>query len=59
MFPVDVAELAEELVAELEPWLCRWCRELIAGSPCPLCGHRGRPVRRRAPAVHQQGGVRR
>ena len=49
-------ELAEELLAELEPWLCRWCRELIASSPCPLCGHRGRPVRRRAPAAHQQGG---
>ena len=58
VFPVDVAELAEELVSELEPWLCRWCRELIAVSPCPLCGHRGRPVRRRAPAGHQQGGVR-
>ena len=60
VFPVDVAELAEDLLAELEPWLCRWCRELIARSPCPLCGHRGRPVRRRAPrAAHQQGGVRR
>ena len=58
VFPVDVAELAEELVGGLEPWLCRWCRELIASSPCPLCGHRGRPVRRRAPAAHQQGGVR-
>jgi hypothetical protein len=56
VFPVDVPELAEELLAELEPWLCRWCRELIASSPCPLCGHRGRPVRRRAPAAHQQGG---
>jgi hypothetical protein len=59
VFPVDVAELADELVAELEPWMCRWCRELIASSPCPLCGHRGRPVRRRAPPAHQQGGVRR
>ena len=58
VYPVDVAELAEELVTELEPWLCRWCRELIARSPCPLCGHRGRPVRRRAAAAHQQGGVR-
>jgi hypothetical protein len=57
VFPIDAAELAEDLLAELEPWLCRWCRELIARSPCPLCGHRGRPVRRRAPAqpVHQQG----
>jgi hypothetical protein len=59
VFPVDVAQLAAELLAEIEPWLCRWCRELIAGSPCPLCGHRGRPVRRGAPPAHQQGGVRR
>ena len=58
VFPVDAADLAEDLLAELEPWVCRWCRELIARSPCPLCGHRGRPVRRRA-QPHQQGGVRR
>ena len=31
-----------------DPWTCRWCREQIARSPCPLCGHRGRPPRRRA-----------
>jgi hypothetical protein len=60
VFPVDVPELAADLMDELEPWLCRWCRDLIATSPCPLCGHRGRPVRRRAAAApHQQGGVRR
>ena len=60
VFPIDAAELAADLMAELEPWVCRWCRELIARSPCPLCGHRGRPVRRRAPTPqHQQGGVRR
>jgi hypothetical protein len=59
VFPVDTAELAAELLDEVDPWLCRWCRELIARSPCPLCGHRGRPVRRRASAQHQQGGVRR
>ena len=35
-----------ELTAALDPWVCRWCRELIARSPCPLCGHRGRPARR-------------
>ena len=58
VFPVDAGELAEDLLAELEPWVCRWCRELIARSPCPLCGHRGRPVRRRA-QPHQQDGVRR
>jgi hypothetical protein len=59
VFPVDTAELAADLLAELDVWVCRWCRELIARSPCPLCGHRGRPVRRRAPVQHQQGGVRR
>jgi hypothetical protein len=59
VFPIDAAELAADLLAELEPWVCRWCRELIARSPCPLCGHRGRPIRRRAPTPqHQQGGVR-
>ena len=51
VFPVDVPELAADLLAELEPWVCRWCRELIARSPCPLCGHRGRPVRRRRAAA--------
>jgi hypothetical protein len=47
-FPLDVQALVGELVAALDPWTCRWCRELIARSPCPLCGHRGRPARRRA-----------
>ena len=51
VFPVDVGALTAELVAGLEPWLCRWCRELIARSPCPLCGHRGRPARRGAAGV--------
>ena len=45
-YPVDVERLAAELTAALDPWICRWCRELIARSPCPLCGHRGRPPRR-------------
>jgi hypothetical protein len=60
VFPVDIPELAADLLAEQEQWVCRWCRELIARSPCPLCGHRGRPVRRRPPqpAQHQQGGIR-
>jgi hypothetical protein len=57
VFPVDLEDLAEDLMADLDPWVCRWCRELIARSPCPLCGHRGRPRRRAQP--HQQGGVRR
>jgi hypothetical protein len=60
VFPVDAQQLAADLLAELDPWLCRWCRELIARSPCPLCGHRGRPVRRARPPAqpHQQAGVR-
>ena len=59
-YPFDVQALAKELVDAADPWTCRWCRELIARSPCPLCGHRGRPVRRRPPqpAQHQQGGIR-
>ena len=48
--PLDVERLVDELVAGLDPWACRWCRELVARSPCPLCGHRGRPARRRAAA---------
>ena len=46
--PLDVDRLVAELTAELEPWVCRWCRELVARTPCPLCGHRGRPARRPA-----------
>jgi hypothetical protein len=46
--PLGVARLAGELIAGLDAWTCRWCRELVARSPCPLCGHRGRPARRRA-----------
>jgi hypothetical protein len=49
--PLDVRRLAAGLVAGLDPWECRWCRELVARSPCPLCGHRGRPARRRAAAA--------
>jgi len=47
-YPLDVRTLVAELVARLDPWTCRWCRELVARSPCPLCGHRGRPARRAA-----------
>lgn len=49
-YPIDVEDLAAELGAALAPWVCRWCRELVARTPCPLCGHRGRP-RRRAPTT--------
>jgi hypothetical protein len=49
-YPVDVSRLAAELAQAADPWTCRWCRELIARSPCPMCGHRGRPPRRRAAA---------
>ena len=56
-YPVDVQRLAIELVQAADPWTCRWCREQIARSPCPMCGHRGRPPRRRAaaPSVAHQG----
>jgi hypothetical protein len=47
VYPADAGALAAELIAGLEPWACRWCSELIARSPCPMCGHRARPVRRR------------
>ena len=50
-YPLDVQALVGQLVAALDPWMCRWCRELVARSPCPLCGHRGRPARRRAAAA--------
>jgi hypothetical protein len=49
--PVDVDALAREIAQGADPWACRWCGELIARSPCPMCGHRGRPRRVRA----QQG----
>ncbi len=48
--PLDVERLVGELVAGLDPWACRWCRELVGRSPCPLCGHRGRPARRQRTA---------
>ena len=47
-YPLDARTLTGELVARLDPWTCRWCHELVASSPCPLCGHRGRPARNRA-----------
>ena len=50
--PADPGGLARELMQSVESWACRWCGELIARSPCPLCGHRARPRRRRPP---QQG----
>lgn len=44
--PADADGLARELMQSAEAWACRWCGELIARSPCPLCGHRARPRRR-------------
>jgi hypothetical protein len=44
--PADPDALANELMQSVEPWACRWCGELIARSPCPMCGHRARPRRR-------------
>jgi hypothetical protein len=51
--PADPDGLARELLQSVDAWACRWCGELIARSPCPLCGHRARP--RRRPAPPQQG----
>ena len=51
--PADPDGLARELLQSVDSWACRWCGELIARSPCPLCGHRARPRRRSAPP--QQG----
>ena len=45
--PADPDGLARELMQSVDSWACRWCGELIARSPCPLCGHRARPRRRR------------
>ena len=50
--PADPAGLAQELLQSVDAWACRWCGELIARSPCPLCGHRARPRRRPAPPQH-------
>ena len=44
--PADPDGLAREVMQSLEAWGCLWCGELIAHSPCPLCGHRARPRRR-------------
>jgi hypothetical protein len=51
--PADPAGLAQELLQTVDAWSCRWCSELIARSPCPLCGHRARP--RRRPTNPQHG----
>jgi hypothetical protein len=53
--PADPDGLTRELMQSVESWACRWCGELIARSPCPMCGHRARPRRRHAP---QQGARR-
>jgi hypothetical protein len=49
--PADADGLTRELMQSVESWGCRWCGELIARSPCPMCGHRARP--RRRPASQQ------
>jgi hypothetical protein len=51
--PADPDGLAQELLQTADAWACRWCSELIARSPCPLCGHRARP--RRRPTNPQHG----
>jgi hypothetical protein len=55
--PADPNGLARELMQSVDSWTCRWCSELIARSPCPLCGHRARP--RRRPVAPPQQGARR
>jgi len=44
--PADPDGLARELLQTADAWACRWCGELIARSPCPLCGNRARPRRK-------------
>jgi hypothetical protein len=51
--PVDVDVIAREIAQGADPWNCRWCGELIARSPCPMCGHRARPRRVRANGPQQ------
>ncbi len=55
--PADPDGLARELMQSVDAWGCRWCGELIARSPCPLCRNRARP-RRRGPAPAPQQGAR-
>lgn len=55
--PADPDGLTRELMQTVDSWACRWCGELIARSPCPMCGHRARP-RRRAPQPQPQQGAR-
>ena len=44
--PADPGGLTQELMQTVDAWACRWCGELIARSPCPMCGHRARPRKR-------------
>jgi hypothetical protein len=53
--PTDPDALAREIMQASDGWSCRWCGELIAHSPCPMCGHRSRPRRMPKP---QQGARR-
>jgi hypothetical protein len=46
LYPADVQRLVADLLAGRDTWPCRWCGELVARSPCPMCGHRGGPPRR-------------
>jgi hypothetical protein len=43
--PADPDALAREIMQASDGWSCRWCGELIASSPCPMCGNRARPRR--------------
>ena len=55
--PVRLSRLAElTLPREVTP--CRWCGELIAAPPCPLCGESGGRRNGRTGAVAPQGSPR-
>jgi hypothetical protein len=48
LLPIDADRLGRQLMTGREGWSCRWCGAEVARSPCPMCGHRGGPGRRRA-----------
>ena len=44
-YPLDAAAITAELLSARDTWPCRWCGEIVARTPCPMCGHRGAPNR--------------
>lgn len=45
LYPSDIGPLVHELLDAVETFSCRWCGELVATAPCPMCGNR--PLARR------------